>query len=160
MANPLPDEARLYQTIKDKHLQVSKEVWDLIYHRVGDCLTAINLMCEYYLDLNQPMPIEEAKKILNYIRRIKEIIGQITKRVSPADQPFPEFKPNSALDPVINEMFMHYIPNDTNIMGLIISDTIDPADPRPIPAEYLEKILGYSRCSMDFMERLRAATLK
>lgn len=160
MANPLPEEALLYQKIKDEKVQVPIEVWDLMYHRIGDCLTAINLMCEYYLEQNEPMPIEEARKIPEYIRLIKKVIIRLTRNDSGLNSHFPEFREDPNLHPAVKEMFMHYIPNDTNCISLIIMDTIDPLDPRPIPREYLQKILAYSKSSKNFMERLRETTLR
>lgn len=146
MANPLPEEKQLYQRIRDERIKVPAEVWDLIYYRVGNALSAVNLACEYYLQENEPMPIEEAKKLLNYTRAIKIVIDGVLKG-----------KP--ALHPVIYEMFTHYIPNDTHAINLIVCDTIDPVGPQPLPLEYLKKILLYTRSSKAFMNRLREATI-
>ncbi len=159
MANPLPEEALLYQKIKDEKIQVPREVWDLIYHRIGDNLSAITLACEYYFRYNELMPIEEAKKLLNYTRLIKLVIDRLTKKQDQPDAHFPEFKENTKLHPIILDMLTHYIPNDIHAINLIITDTIDPMDPKPVPIEYLKKILGYTKSSRAFMERLREATL-
>lgn len=158
MANPLPEETKLYQQIKDEKIKVPLEVWDFIYYRVGNALSAINLACEYYLQLNEPMPIEEAKRLLDYTRTIKLVIDRLTQKLVKNDPNFPEFNTDQILHPVIYEMFTHYIPNDAHAINLIICDTIDPIDPRPLPLEYLKKILGYSKSSTTFMDRLREAT--
>jgi len=160
MANPLPEEMKLYQRIKDENIKVPLEVWDLMYHRIGDALSAINLSCEYYLQINQPMSMEEAKNILNYTRLIKLVIDRLTKKSFQDNRNFPEFKENPDLHPVIHEMFTHYIPNDVYAINLIVSDTIDPIDPKPMPIEYLKKILEHTRSSKAFMDRLREATLQ
>lgn len=146
MANPLPEEAQLYQKIRDENIKVPVEVWDLIYYRVGNALSAVNMTCEYYLQENEPMPVEEAKKLLNYTRAIKIVIDGVLKG-----------KP--ALHPAIYEMFTHYIPNDVHAINLIICDTIDPIGPMPLPPEYLKKILLYAKSSKAFMNRLREATI-
>lgn len=145
MANPLPEETKFYQKIKDENIKVPLEVWDLIYYRVGNALSAINLACEYYLQLDEPMPIEDAQKLLNYTRAIKLVMDSVTKK-------------ETVLHPVIYEMFSHYIPNDAYAINLIICDTIDPLDPRSLSLEYLKKILRYTKSSKTFMDRLREAT--
>jgi hypothetical protein len=160
MANPLPEEKEFYQRIKDENIQVPLGVWDLIYHRIGDALSAINLACEYYHQHNESMPIEEAKKLLNYTRLIKLVINRLTKKSAQPDPNFPEFKEEPELHPIILDMLTHYIPNDVHAINLIITDSIDPIDPKPPPVEYLKKILGYTKSSKAFMERLREATLK
>ena len=160
MANPLPDESRLYQRIKDENIKVPLDVWDLIYHRIGDALSAINLKCEYYLQINQVMPIDEAKNILNYTRIIKLVIDKLTKKTPQEDQNFPEFKKNSDLHPVILDMFTHYIPNDAYCINLVIYDSIDPVDPQPVSTERIKKILSHTKSSKAFMDRLREATLQ
>ncbi len=160
MANPLPDESRLYQRIKDENIKVKREIWDLIYHRIGDALTSINLMCGYYIGLGQPMPVVEARKILSYIQLIKLVMDMLTKKQAQADKNFPEFGENPELHPVILDMFAHYIPNDAHCISLIVSDTIDPIDPKPIPIDYLKRILKHTASSKAFMERLREATIR
>lgn len=156
MANPLKEEAKLYQQIKDENIKVPFEVWDLMYHRIGDALTAINLSCEYYLLINQDMPIDQAKRIENYTRLIKLVTDKITMKSSQNDPNFPEFKINPDLHPAILEMFMHYIPNDMNCINLII--VIDPIDPHPVSVEKIKRILNSARSSKAFMDRLREAT--
>lgn len=160
MANPLPEESRLYQRIKEENIKVKIEIWDLIYHRVGDALSSINLICGYYINLGQSMPVVEAQKILNYIQLIKLVMDTLTKKEARADKNFPEFAENSELHPVIQDMFSHYIPNDAHCISLIVSDAIDPTNPKPIPVDYLKRILEHTASSRAFMERLREATIR
>ena len=157
MANPLPNEKELYEQIRREKIKVTPDIWDLLYNRIGDDVTAINLLCQYYLKNNEPVPIQEAKKILTYTRHIKDIINQVTV-ISKDNFLFPEFLDDIPLHSIIREMFTHYIGNDIYMINLIVQDTIDPLDPKPLSLEQTQKILSHTRTIRDFMERLRVAT--
>ena len=90
MANPLPEEKLFYERIRTEHLTITPEIWDLLYHRIGDDLSAINLICQYYIQGNQPIPVEEAAKILKYNRNIKGIISKVTAVIQKDSQLFPD----------------------------------------------------------------------
>ena len=158
MANPLPNEKELYEQIKNEGIAIEPGIWDLIYHRLGDDISAINLLCQYYLFSKECIPVAEAKKILTYTRDIKDVVNKITA-VSKENFPFPQFKNNIPLHPIIREMFTHYVGNDTYAINLMVQDSIDPLDPRPIPPETTQKIIGRIRTTKEFIERLRQATL-
>jgi len=119
MANPLPNEKEIYEQIECQKITIEPGIWDLIYHHLGDDITAINLLCAYYLSRKEPMPIKEAEKILVYTRNIRDIIKKITLS-SPQDFPFPQFKENIPLHPVIKDMFTHYIGNDVVAINFIV----------------------------------------
>lgn len=157
VANSLPNEKELYARIKTEQIRVSPEIWDLLYNHIGDNLTAINLLCQYYLHNNKLTPIEEAKKILLYCRHIKDINNKLTV-VTDKDAYFPELGDSLPLHPVIIEMLTHYIGNDVYMINLAVKDSIDPLDPRPLSIGVNQKILGHTRSIKEFMERLRIAT--
>jgi len=157
MANPLPNEKEIYEQIKSEGITVDSGIWDLIYHHVGDDITAINLLCAYYLSRKEPIPVKEAEKILVYTRDIRDIIKKITMSSS-QDFPFPEFKNNIPLNPIIRDMFTHYIGNDVHSINFIVCDTIDPIEPKPLSEEIVHKILSRTGSIKEFMERLRQAT--
>lgn len=157
MANPLPNEKELYARIKNEKLTVSPDIWDLLYNRIGDDISSINLLCQYYLNERQPIPVLEAKKILNYTRHIRTIINDITLTAK-ENFPFPEFSNSIPLHPILREMFTHYIGNDVYGINMIVGCYIDPADPQPIPLEDIQKIINRTRSIREFMERLRNAT--
>lgn len=158
MTRPLPDESSAYQKILDEHIKLPADVWGIIYHRISDALSVINLSCKYYLELNEPMPIGEAKEILNYLRRIKLGIDRLTKKLPPPDLLLPEFKEDDNLHTVIIDLFTHHISNDASAINLIIYDSIDPLNPGPVSIENLKKILEYTESSKAFMDRLKGAT--
>ncbi|MFH1338317.1 MAG: hypothetical protein ABIH40_00495 [Candidatus Omnitrophota bacterium] len=157
MANPLPNEKELFEQIKTERITVEPGIWDLLYHCIGDDITAINLLCAYYLCRKEPVPVLEAKKILVYTRDIRDIIRKITMNSS-QDFPFPKFKDNIPLHPVIKDMFTHYIGNDVHSINFIVCDTIDPVEPNPVSSEIIQKVLSRTHSIKEFMERLRQAT--
>lgn len=157
MANPLNNESELYEQIKNEKITIHPDIWDMLYNRIGDDITFINLLCQYYLNVFEPMPIHEAEKIFSYTRHIKEIVGKIVV-VSKDNLAFPVFANDMLLHPIIQDMFTHYIGNDVYMINLIIGDTIDPIDPHPLSADIIQKILAYTRSIKQFMNKLQKAT--
>ena len=158
MANPLPNENEFYARIKNEKMTIAPEIWDLLYNYIGDDLSAINLLCQYYLHGNQAIPVADANKILLYTRHIKDIINKITLATK-TDFAFPEFAQGIPLDPVLREMLTHYIGNDIYMINLIVGDAVDPLAPGPLSLENTAKIIGHCRSIKIFMERLRKETL-
>ena len=62
------------------------------------------------------------------------------------------------LDPIIHELFFHYIGNDVYGIELIVGFHLDPVDENPIPVEDAQKILNKTSTMKQFMDRLREAT--
>lgn len=158
MANPLPEEKEFFKRIRNENITINPEIWDLLYNRIGDDLSAINLLCQCYLSEFKPVPILEAKRIPNYTHHIKEIINQLTLSAQKIDFPFPEFLDDIPLHPILREMFTHYIGNDVYMINLIVRDSMDPLEPKDISLESTRKILSHTRTIKEFMERLRIAT--
>lgn len=159
MANPLPNEKELYERIKSENIVINPDIWDLLYNRIGDDLTNINLLCQYYLKNNEPIPVEEAKKILRYTRHIKDINNKITV-VKVEDLYFPEFGNDLPLHSVLREMLTHYIGNDVYMINLIVGDAISPLEPEELSLGSIQKILEHTRSIRIFMNRLREATMQ
>jgi len=157
MANPLPNEKELYERLHNERITISPEIWDLLYNRIGDDISAINLLCQYYLNEKQPIPVQEAKKILNYCHHIKILVNDITLNTK-ENFLFPEFLDNIPLHPIIREMFTHYIGNDVYAINLIVGCYVDQQDPEPIPLEDVQKIINRTRAIREFMDKLRGAT--
>jgi hypothetical protein len=157
LANPLPNEKELYERIKNEGITVDAGIWDLVYHRVGDDLCAIHLLCQYYIAASEGIPVQEAAKILIYTRDIKDVINKITV-VSQDGDSFPQFKDDIPLHPIIREMFTHYIGNDVYVINLIVQDALDPAAPAAVAVDAAQKILGRIHSTREFMEHLRQAT--
>lgn len=158
MANPLPEEKELFERIKNEKISLNPEIWDMLYNRIGDDVSGINLLCQYYLTSNQPIPFEEGKKILNCTRHIKEIVNQLTVTSKSSDFPFPELLDSIPLHPVLQDMFTHYIGNDVHMINLVTGSYIDFSYPQDIPLEDIQRILNHTRTIKEFMDRLREAT--
>jgi acyl carrier protein len=158
MANPLPNEKELYTQITQEHISVAPDIWDLLYTRVGDDISAINLLCQYHLNEKTAIPVIEAKKILTYTRHIKDIVNQLSL-TSTSEFKFPEFSQAMPLHPVIRDMFTHYIGNDVYMINLIVRDALDPLAPQDVHLESVKKIMNHARSIKEFINRLSEATL-
>ena len=157
MANPLPNEKELYERIHNEKVAINPDIWDLLYNRIGDDVSAINLLCQYYLNAEEPIPASEAKKILSYTHHIKNIVNDVTLSTK-EDFPFPEFLDSVPLHPILREMFTHYIGNDVYGINLIVGCYVDQQNPEQVPLEYIQKIINHTRSIREFMDRLREAT--
>ncbi len=158
MANPLPNEKLIYERIKNENIGISSDIWNLLYNYVGDNVTAINLLCQYYSNANESIPVQETRKIITYTRHIKDIVNKVTM-VSQEGFPFPEFSNDIPLHPVIRDMVTHYIGNDVYMINLIAGNSIDSSNAVPLSLEDTRHILDHTRSIKDFMDKLRKATL-
>jgi hypothetical protein len=159
MANPLSNEKELYDRIRAEGIGMETAVWDLIYNKIGDAVSAINLLCQYYLLNQEAIPVCDAQKILSYVRHIKDIVRDITA-VKSGKAYFPEIKGNSPLHPVIVDLFTHHVNNDLNIINLALYDCTAAGVEKAIPARHIETILAHTRMIRDFLEKLSRATLR
>ena len=157
MANPLGNEAELYERIRNENITVEPGIWDLIYHRVGDDVSAINMLSQYYLINQQEIPPQEAKKIITYVMDVKQIIKDIAT-ISNENFPFPQFKENIPLHPVVRELFTHHVNNDLYIISVIVEYFI--LDTKPVPLDTIQQVIAHTRAIRDFLEKLRQATFK
>jgi hypothetical protein len=166
MANLLPKDEELFQRISRERIHVNPVLWNVIYQYIGDPVIVINLTVRLYIDNNQLIPKPEAKKILTYTKRLKEIIKKLDNpqdiKDDEKDQLFQTIKrENLKLDPVTDELFGNYVRNDINIINLICIDYVDPEDTREaMTIEHGKKILEHTRSTMHFLDRLREATSK
>jgi hypothetical protein len=159
MANPLLNEKELFERIKEEKIILPPSLWDFLYKEIADNITGINIICEYYLEHNQPIPPKEAEKIIFFSQSIGDTIKNITfKEIK--DFPFPEIKEDAPLHPVVKEMLTHYIGNDTQVINVIVGAYTEQDMPQPVPQEMIPKILEHCRLLVEFMERLRKATTK
>lgn len=163
MANPLKNENELYQKIKDENITIHPLVWDTIYHYLGDYVSAISVISLLYIEKNEPMPVSDGRRILEYTKKIIEIVGKILhpERINNDGKSLEKVKSeNMNLHPVIHEFFAHYIANDTNCINFRVSFFLDPIDEQAIPTEEIKKILAYTTSMRKFLDRLREATNK
>ena len=161
MARPLANEDALYQQIRDEKISVHPVVWDTMYHYLGDYVSAINLIVSFYIEKNEPVPLDDARRILDYTGQITTAVDKILhpEKIVEDDGRLKEIQQEGmALHPMIKEFFMHYVGNDTQMINFAASFYLDPIDEQPIPVEDAKKILSYTVSMKDFLDRLREAT--
>lgn len=150
MANPLKNEQELYDQIKRDGIKVPALIWDMMYRDLGECISAIEVTAYFHKIEGSCIPIDEAKKIQKHtkeiIKRVREILHLGTIDV------------HFDLDPILRELFTHYLSNDTNSINMIISGHLDPRDEQPVAVEYVEKIWKHAAAMRQFLDKLREAT--
>ncbi|MFZ5800249.1 MAG: hypothetical protein ACOY3D_02590 [Candidatus Omnitrophota bacterium] len=161
MANPLEQEEKLYQQIKTENILVPPDTWRFIYQHIGNAVSVINLMSNYYVLIGEPMPVEVAKGILKFTQKIKQTLDCVLyphQGVLDGDL-FKQYRiENITLHPIIREMLKHYIGNDVFRINLIAGDSVDPAGPQPVSIDNLYKIIDCTHSLKIFMDKLREAT--
>jgi len=163
LAKPLPNEEDLYQRIHDEGIAVSIAVWDLMYDKLGDAISAINLLVSFYIEKNEAIPLTDAQRILEQTRLIRDGIQRIfhLKDGPLQDSRWPLVPENEReIHPLIRDFLTHYVGNDTHMINLCVSFYLDPLDPQPIPVEDAKKILAQTLSMRVFLDRLRRATLR
>ena len=166
MANLLPEDEELFQRIAREHIFVDPVLWALIYQYIGDQIILINLTIRYYLDEGNPVPKEEAKKILKCTERMIALIKKLDHPEAISDDEkdslFQIVKNEKLkLDPVTDELFGNYVRNDVNIINLVCIDYLDPLDERvAVSIKDAQRILEHTRSTMRFLDRLRIATAR
>lgn len=161
MAKPLTNEQQLYNRIRDEKITVPLLIWDLMYHYVGDDISAITQIVLTFWRVNESIPVEDARKIKEHTVRINETVSKILhpEKITNATEQLPELRNNNMkLHQVINDLFFHYIGNDVYGINLIVGFHLDPMDTHPIPVEDAQKILDKTFTMKQFMDRLREAT--
>lgn len=161
MAKPLSNEQQLYDRIRAEKITVPLLIWDLMYHYLGDDISAITQIALAYGAYNEPIPVEDARKIQAHTTRINETVNKILhpEKIKIESEQLPELRNNHVkLPSIINDLFFHYIGNDVYGINLIVGFYLDPKDTQPIPAEDAKKILDKTLTMKQFMDRLREAT--
>ena len=79
MANPLSEEKELYAKIEKEKLSIPRPIWELIEHHLGNDVYAITLIASSHItgDDREPIPPDEAKKIVEHCLEIKKFLDKI-----------------------------------------------------------------------------------
>lgn len=159
MTNQLPNESELFENLSKGKVILGTEVIDFLFHYIGNDLSAINLLCEYYLGNNESIPELEARRLLFYTHDIEFIINALTRKASHSTL-FPEFKEDISLNPLLRDLITYYFGNDLYVINLIIYDALDPIAPQPhyLNSDAINKVLNHSNSIKGFMEKLRSYT--
>lgn len=162
MANPLPDEKALYQKIKDDKITIPNFVWDAMYNFLGDNVSFINFQAGYYIEQDLPIPIRDARKMLDYVMLSMDAVHKIIypDRITDKDIHLQKVKTEAViLPPLIKEFFTHYLGNDLHMMGMCLQFYLDDLGPEPVPVKDAIKIQEATRSIHQFLNRLREATV-
>jgi len=159
MANPLPQESELYVEMKNGKISIDPGMMDFLYHYIGDDITAITLLCQYYLTNNEPIPLEQAERILIYTRDIEMIINSVTKASTKDNFPFPQFKFSIPLNHIIRDLLTYHFGNDVYVINLVVYDALNvvPPCPRQISINSTQKIIERAKAIKIFLAQLLSA---
>ena len=85
MANPLSDEAKIYEKIKKENIKVHPIVWQLLDHYIGNDLQVMQFIAGSYVVSAKPeaIPPEDGQKILGCCDEIRKFLRKLkdaTKR--------------------------------------------------------------------------------
>jgi hypothetical protein len=83
MANPLPNEQEIYERIKKENIKVHTLVWQLMEHHVYNDLYMINLIIGSTVLDGEPLTEEDAKKIINHSKQIKDFLEKLDALTRP-----------------------------------------------------------------------------
>jgi len=83
MANPLPNEQEIYKKIKEENLTIHPLIWQLIEHHVNNDIHTINLIIGATVLDGKPLSEENAKKVLNHSKAIKDFLDKLWKLTNP-----------------------------------------------------------------------------
>lgn len=166
MANITPPDEEHFKDIEREHIQVPEVLWNVIYQYIGDPIIVINMLVRFYTDDGKMLPKEEAKKILDYTRRMLDIMEMLyhPEKISD-DEKDPLLKEvkakNLKLDAITDDLLRNYVRNDLYMINLIVGDYLDPLDDREaVSVRDASKILNHIRTTLHFMDRLRIATAR
>lgn len=161
MANVHPQETELYNQIRTEQIKVDPLIWDLIYRYLGEYVSEIELTAFYFEKIQEPIAIEQARKILEWTNKIREIVFKILHLETVKDSMDLEKLKNiqPQLHKVINELFGHYVGNDVSTIHMIVADSLSPfGQEQPVPIEFTQKIINHTRSIHRFLDKLREAT--
>lgn len=163
MANPLSNEEEIFARIKEEKISVHPLIWQAIYQYVGDSISVINLIITNFVDYNEPIPVDDSRNILKHTGDIKAVFDKIvhTEKIVEREGIFKVIKDkNVTLDPLIKELFAHYIANDNCAINFCVSFYLDPGYEEEIPLKEAKKMLVHAKSMSDFLDKLREHTVE
>jgi len=83
MANPLPNEAEVYETIKQKNITVHPLIWELLNHHINNDLYAINLIIGSTVLDGENMTEDNARRVLKHTKEIKDFLNKLSDATKP-----------------------------------------------------------------------------
>lgn len=79
MANPLTNEAELYERVKKENIKVHPLVWELIDHNIGNDIQIIQFIVGNYVvgDNPESIPPDHGKKILDHCDEVRKFLRKL-----------------------------------------------------------------------------------
>lgn len=79
MANPMPNEQEVYERIKKEKISIDPLIWQLMEHHITNDVYMINLIIGSTVLDGVSLSEENAKKILNHTKAIKDFLEKLGK---------------------------------------------------------------------------------
>lgn len=146
------------EKLKKAGVKIHPFIWDTMYFYLADYLSVINLCCYGYLKRNEPVSIDDGKKLLNYATKAHDILDKLLHpdKIMEGNERLNKIKrENITVDHGAGELISHFVYNKLHAICFIIGDSIDPADPQPISIDSTKKIYEYSSSTILVLETLR-----
>ncbi len=143
---------------KKAGMKVHPFIWDTMYLYLADYLSVINLCCYGYLKKNEPVSIDDGKKMLNYATKAHDIIDMLLHpdKITEGNERLDKIKrENIIIDRDVRELISHFVYNNLHAICFIIGDSIDPIAPHPISIDSTKKIYDNSSLIILVLEMLR-----
>lgn len=78
MANPLSNEAELFEKIKKDNIRVNPLIWELIDHYVRNDFNCMVFLAESVVgEKPEPIPVEAGKKMLYHIQEMNKFLNKL-----------------------------------------------------------------------------------
>lgn len=77
MANPIPNEDKLYQILKEEGVKVHPIVWELLDHHIRNDLFGITAIVEDAYDRKESLTDREKDIVLKRVKNISSVMRKI-----------------------------------------------------------------------------------
>lgn len=144
---------------KQAGIKINPRVWDVLYLYLADDLSVINLYCRNCLKRNEPVSIENVKKLSHYNHRAMLILEEtlFPLKNKEYDDKFASIRELAMkLDPSLRDDLSHFVNNAVHMMGYIIDDSADPKFPSTLSVESTQRVYDISSQIIAVLEYFRA----
>ena len=144
---------------KQEGVKINSLIWDVLYLYLSDDLSVINMDCRGYLKKNEPVSINDVKKLQHYNRKASRILeGTLFPlKNKEYDNQFANVREEAKkLHPGLRDDLSHFVNNAVHKMGFIIDDSADPKFPSTISIENTQRIYDISSQIIAVLEYIRA----
>lgn len=143
---------------KKAGLKIHASIWSTLYLYLADYLSVINITCDYYLNENAEMSIEDGRKIQTYNRKASLVVEKILypAKIQDDEGLWLKIKDEALrLDPSLKNFLSHFVGNRLHAMGFVIDSHISDEDASPISIEHVKMIYQASSQIISVFEAVR-----